>query len=205
MIHARTLLWVLFGAPLALSACATATRTANTDFIINTIPAGASVTTDLQIAKTVGNSPLYYGCAPTPCVINLPRRSDFNILVSRKRYQPFTYAITKERNKEAAKKNTNANVIAGASGATAYVVGGSAFASPSLFSLVPATVPISAAAIMAVPVIGIASGIDLASGAMIDLYPNPLNIVFTPEETPEQTAELIQAFHRSRQANNKQN
>jgi len=201
MIPIRAFLLFLLSLPILLSACATVLRTSNTNFVIQTIPAGASVTTDLKISGTAGSATAYYGCAPTPCRIKLPRRSDFNVLVSLSGYQPFTYAITKERSKEAVKKNTKANIAIGAGTSTALLVGSAAAAGtltlPALLSLPVA----GAVALPAVPVIGLTTGIDLASGSLIDLYPNPLNIAFASEATSEQTAELIAAFHRSRQKN----
>jgi len=199
----RAFLWLLLGLPILLSACATVLRTPNTNFVIQTLPAGASVTTDLKILSTAGNATAYYGCAPTPCSIKLPRRSDFNVLVVKSGYQPFTYAITKDRNKEVAKRNAKANITIGAGASTALIVS-SAGALPAL-SLPAAGAIAGAVALPAVPVIGLTTGIDLASGALIDLYPNPLNVAFASEVTPEQTAELIEAFHRSRQKNAKQN
>ncbi len=191
---------------LALSSCATVTRGSYNEFVVQTIPAGAKVTTDLIRNKDRTGAIEYYSCPATPCSIKLPRRSDFNVMITLSGFQPFTYAITKERNKEAAKRN-NKTVLASSAATTGGLAVGSIMVA-SMFTNLRALATVSAptaiagtatvTALYAGPVIGAAAGIDLASGSLIDLYPNPLVVQLAPESTPEQTKELITMFENTR-------
>ena len=66
---------ILFGA-MSLSGCATALRGDQTAWRVNTIPPGASVSTDNGQA-----------CEPTPCSILMPRRAEFTATISEDGYQ----------------------------------------------------------------------------------------------------------------------
>lgn len=193
---------------LAQSSCATATRGSHTIFKVETVPAGAKVVTDLEykgsrdkIENAKQNETIYYGCEATPCGIKLPRRSDFNVMVLKPGYQPATSAVIKERNKMAARKS---EVVGAGVMATGVALGGAAAASAAaeatIFSQLffpPAAVGASVV-LLAVPVAGAVTGVDLASGALIDLRPNPLRVELKPEISEEETEELLTAFMNSR-------
>jgi len=177
-----------------LTSCATATRGSHTIFKVETVPAGAKVVTDLvykgdpqDIEGAKPGETIYYGCESTPCGIKLPRRSDFNIMILKEGHQPATTAVFKERNKMQARKTekTGLGVMA-----TGVAIGGVATASAV------------AEATLLMPVAGTATGVDLASGALIDLRPNPLQVELKPEVTAQETDELIAAFMNSRRIRN---
>ncbi|NNC38027.1 MAG: hypothetical protein EX271_07130 [Acidimicrobiales bacterium] len=206
----RILVATVFG--LLLTSCATATRGSHTIFKVETVPDGARVVTDLKYegdpAKFDGvkqGETIYYGCEATPCGIKLPRRSDFNVMVIKPGYQPNTYAVFKERNKMQARKSeaTGMSVMAGG-----VVLGGiavaDAAASATIFSEIffPAAAAGPAVVILAMPVAGAATGVDLATGALIDLRPNPLQMDLVREVSPEDTDFLVSAFMNSRRIRN---
>jgi hypothetical protein len=64
---------------LALASCATITRGTKTDFTVQTVPGGASVTT------TNG-----FSCAATPCTFKMPRKSEFSVTITKPGYKSYT-------------------------------------------------------------------------------------------------------------------
>ena len=72
-------------ASLALSsaACATITRGTSTDWVIDTYPQGARVTTSNG-----------HECAATPCSLRMPRESEFTATVTLAGYETETVAVT---------------------------------------------------------------------------------------------------------------
>ena len=193
---------------IMLASCATATRGSHTIFKVETVPEGAKVVTDLvykgdpeDIEGAKPGETIYYGCESTPCGIKLPRRSDFNIMILKDGFQPATTAVFKERNKMQARKSetTGLGVMA-----TGVAIGGvatvSAVAEATIISelLFPAAATAPAFVILAMPVAGAVTGVDLASGALIDLRPNPLQLELKPETSTAESEEFISAFMNSR-------
>jgi len=85
---------------IMLSACSTVNRGASDHFRIDTVPQGATVTTsviDMSKKKRRKNQygryqdknvvTAYHGCAPTPCAIKLPRRSEFVVSIEHPAYE----------------------------------------------------------------------------------------------------------------------
>ena len=66
-----------------LTACATITRGENDTLVINTSPAGA------QVAVNNGKS-----CTSTPCAIEMPRRSEVVLTITKARCTPVQVGIT---------------------------------------------------------------------------------------------------------------
>jgi hypothetical protein len=64
---------------LALASCATITRGTKTDFTVQTVPGGASVTT------TNG-----FSCMATPCTFKMPRKSEFSVTITKPGYKSYT-------------------------------------------------------------------------------------------------------------------
>ncbi len=123
--------FILAAAGLALAGCATVTRGTNDTWSVNTTPTGAAVKTTNQFA-----------CDATPCTFKMPRKSEFDVTISKTGYKTWTGHITHH--------------VAGAGGAGMagnVLVGG---------------------------IIG--AGVDVASGAMLDLVPNPLSVTLEKEE-----------------------
>jgi uncharacterized protein YceK len=124
-------IFALAAAAVVLSGCATVTRGTNDTWTVNTTPAGAAVKTS--------NS---YACDSTPCTFKMPRKSEFDVTITKSGYKVWTGKVTHH--------------VGGAGGAGMagnVLVGG---------------------------IIG--AGVDVASGAMLDLVPNPLAVTLEKEE-----------------------
>jgi len=195
---------------LLAGGCATASRGSHTEFAVQTIPPGASVTTDRPLEGRKGQtSPEpkdagYYGCAPTPCSFRLPRRSDFNILITRPGYQPFTWAVTKMRHKDVVKKAEARNlktatvVSAGNMGAMLASSGGAVAPTAATAGALA-----GALVLVAEPVFFSANSVDLVSGALIELYPNPLSVKLA-KKSAETTKTIVEAFRKTRRIHRQQ-
>ncbi len=117
-------------AAASLGACATVTRGTNQTWSVETVPSGASVKTSNGFA-----------CDQTPCTFKMPRKSQFEVTVSKVGYRAYQGHVT--------------NKVSGSGGAGMagnVLVGG---------------------------IIG--AGVDVATGAMLDLTPNPLRVTLEPE------------------------
>lgn len=203
---------------LQLTACATATRGTTTFLVVNTVPTGAKVITSKEtlesqkigtsIRKTALETGVetdlefkYMGCNPTPCGIEVPRKSKLEILVTKEGYEPQIFFIDRIHRKDVAKNNSkkaalSTGAAAGAGAATALAtgatIGGASIAAPL--------------AIMAALPIAVVGGtsiiVDAASGANFDLTPNPVNVTFLKTEittnTQEELEALVTGFHKRR-------
>lgn len=114
---------------LSTTACASVTRGTTDVFVVETTPTGAQVRTTNQFA-----------CDSTPCSFKMPRKSEFQVTVSKEGYVTTTHSIT------------NKVVGAGSAGMAGNVLVGG--------------------------IVG--AGVDLYTGAMKDLTPNPLVIILEP-------------------------
>jgi len=92
---------VKFTAVLALAlsttACATVTRGTNDVFVVETTPSGAQVMTTAQRKEKDGGG--YYSCDATPCSFKMPRKSEFEVTVSKVGYKTTTHSITNKVSK----------------------------------------------------------------------------------------------------------
>ncbi len=192
-----------------LSACATVERGSRDTFIVYTTPIAASVTTDMPIANPLSGEQddSYFGCAPTPCSINMPRRYGFSVLISKEGYLPQSYDVESLRYKELAKRNTQtvvgttiaAGAITGTSIATvdAILAGLGGVSTGMAASAIAVTMlPVAAAG-------GLSMAIDAGSGANRDFYPNPMSIKLVKQTAPEDieaTAQFIDDFDVKRGA-----
>lgn len=84
---------ILFG----LSGCATVVRGTTDTLSITTLPAGAQALTSVKHSgKSSDSSPNingFYGCEPTPCKIELPRRTNAIVTISLSGHQEIAYRI----------------------------------------------------------------------------------------------------------------
>ena len=115
----------------SLGACATVTRGTNQAWTVQTDPSGAAV-------KTSNG----YACDQTPCTFKMPRKSQFDVTISKAGYKTYQGHVT--------------NKVSGGGGAGMagnVLVGGF-----------------------------IGAGVDVASGAMLDITPNPLSVKLEPGE-----------------------
>jgi len=74
---------VLLALGLSATGCATITRGTNDVFVVETDPIGASVVT------TNG-----FKCSATPCTFKMPRKSDFDVTISKPGYKTWTGHVT---------------------------------------------------------------------------------------------------------------
>jgi uncharacterized protein YcfJ len=68
---------------LSTAACATVTRGANDTWTVNSEPAGAAVKTTNQ-----------FFCESTPCTFKMPRKSDFDVTITKAGYKTWTGHVT---------------------------------------------------------------------------------------------------------------
>jgi hypothetical protein len=68
---------------LALGGCATVTRGTNDSWTVNTTPSGAAVKTSNQFA-----------CDATPCTFKMPRKSEFDVTITKTGYKTWTGHVT---------------------------------------------------------------------------------------------------------------
>lgn len=113
---------------ICITGCATVTRGTKDVLEINTTPAAAQATTSNGFA-----------CA-TPCALKMPRRSEFDVDISKAGYKPVRVHVTSKVSGQG-----------GAGMAGNVLVGG---------------------------IIG--AGVDMGTGAMLDLVPNPINVTLEP-------------------------
>lgn len=147
---------------LALAGCATMVRGTTEDFRVATTPPGASVTTTLPDGE--GG---FRGCAPTPCSVEVPRRSEFIARIALPDHQTLRVAVRSGGDREAvglATLGTSASV--GGTGATAGAMASgylSALAAPFYASL---------AGIVMTPIVFT----DASTGALSAVSPNPVDV-----------------------------
>jgi hypothetical protein len=190
-----------------LAGCATAIRGPNVEFIVLTEPEGAIVTTTLETRDSrraraafdreqrsgsldgagEGPQPVFHSCEATPCHFDLSRRAEFEVHVTMPGYHPATISITSGFG-----GGTTQAIGGGALVATgAYLVSYSVFSAATTVATLGlagssyvGSVAGSAAASAATGVGVLMLGVDLASGAMLDLRPNPLVLVLIPIDQP---------------------
>ncbi|HEX3367214.1 translation initiation factor 2 [Phenylobacterium sp.] len=74
---------VVAGLCLALGGCATVTRGSNDTWTVNTEPSGAAVKTTNQ-----------FFCEATPCTFKMPRKSEFDVTITKAGYKAWTGHVT---------------------------------------------------------------------------------------------------------------
>lgn len=79
--HCRSIASLLMA--LSVAGCATITRGSKDVLEIQTTPIGASVTTSNG-----------FSCAATPCAIKMPRKSEFDVTISKPGYKTATVHVT---------------------------------------------------------------------------------------------------------------
>ncbi len=183
------LLSVAIVAMLAVTGCATVVRGPNVAFKVATEPAGAQVETNLLTRKSKravdaqSDEPLEYrGCAPTPCEFQVSRRSDFTATVTMAGYHDASVSITSGLGRGGSGASaTGAIIVTGAAYGSVY---GLASFWPMVFQT-STNAGAAASATQAATGVGLVFlGVDVLSGAMLDVRPNPLILIMIPEEEP---------------------
>ena len=179
-------------AALYLGGCATVARGSNTKMVVDTQPQGAVVSTDLETKdsrrarKRDATVPAqYYGCPATPCEFKMPRRSLFIMTIDHPDHDPIQIGVDHSLHKE----SLNANLAGSAGTGAAVGVGvgalGASLASAGYIS--SGTAAAGAGLAMATVTAGVAVvslGVDGATGALLNLNPNPVFIALPPKGTP---------------------
>jgi hypothetical protein len=190
-----------------LSACATVSR-GGTDYLrIDSVPQGATVTTTIETRASKVKSvkdPLalkqYRGCSPTPCLLKIGRRQGFALKIEHPGFEPAEIAIRGDIPMQTTNidmavpvgsiaANVGLGVTSGAIAGALAVSMSQAFTSIlTLGTGTAQTGGIVAGATAAGAGIGLAVvGIDVASGAYSNIYPNPVIVKLAPEGTPTLT------------------
>ncbi len=209
MIGSRSLISVAIVAMLSLAGCATVVRGPNVAFKVATDPVGAQVETDLLTRKSKravdaqSDEPLEYrGCAPTPCEFQVSRRSGFTATVTIEGYHDASVEITSGLGRGGSGASaTGAIIVTGAAYSTVY---GLASFWPMVFQTSTNAGAATSATQAATGVGLVFVGVDVLSGAMLDVRPNPLVLIMIPEEEsiPDdsyiETEEELQEFLKQR-------
>lgn len=182
-----------------LSGCATVTRGSNTKMIIDTEPPGAMVLTDKELSssktarkKNPDLEPQYYGCPATPCEIKMSRRSEFIMTISLDGYEDVEVGVDSGVHKESLTAD-----VAGSTGLGAtFGLGVGALAGGLSGGGIATGVAAGAAGIATGGLLVVSVGVDAATGALLNLRPNPVVLTLPPEGTefaPHPKVEEIRA------------
>lgn len=119
------LIILIFMSAFITTGCATVNRGVDDHFRIDTVPQGAKITTSIETPKSIRNrrenkglAPEYIGCEPTPCAIQLSRRSEFTFTTEHAGYEPVEMYVTSSNKRGSMTANTAAS-IATTAGTTA--------------------------------------------------------------------------------------
>ena len=142
---------------------------------VSSVPEGASAISNLKAKRSQtfqdGTKSEYFGCAPTPCGINLPRKSDPVVEVRKSGYKPIKFKIVSTWETGAASVPTGA-IIAGTQSGSHVIAG-----KPDVLK----RIPIQGASITGgVFTLGAGSVLDYVSGANLSLSPNPVTVKLAP-------------------------
>lgn len=179
MLIAKHILIIAMGTTL-LPSCATLLRGVNDELIVDTDPPGAVVTTDRKLKTNRDGTIVYAGCDATPCTIKMPRRSEFLMVIEKEGYEPIEIGVDSSLKKEALRSNLASSGKAGLAFGVSTVVAFSGYAS-STGAL--ATGGIAVAGIATAGILGTTLIVDGASGALLNLNPNPIVLELPPTGT----------------------
>jgi len=199
---------------LALPSCATVNKGVSDFFRIDSVPQGAVATTSIETEASIKarrkNPELarqYIGCSPTPCAIKLNRRQKFIIKLEHTATTAGTAAA-------GAVIGAGIATSLSAIGSTIVATTFSGSATIGTFGLipietslavansvfVPTTTSASSAAVAAIPpALAVTGGmllVDAASGANLNLYPNPVVLELAPKNTPVKIDPNVAPFKR---------
>jgi len=217
----RKLHLILVVMAMTISACSTVNRGSTDHFRIDTVPQGATVTTSVvdrteersrknQYGRYVDNTKpkKHLGCEPTPCAIAFPRRSEFVVTLEHPGYETTQIFIRNSTMRGGSTANSAAN-LATASGTGFAMAGmGASVANTftQIFSLGTQTVNTSGiASSSAAAGLGVGAGmiaIDIATGANLNLFPNPVVIELTPEGTSVRKDPLVSLYWKMKELEN---
>lgn len=136
--------------------------------------------------------PEFHTCPATPCRFELSRRAEFTVTVELEGYHtahiPVTSGFGRQGGSQAAAGTgvsaTGAYVVVYSSVTMVETIVGAFFGGSAISSSAASTATVAAASTGLVFLL-----VDVASGAMLDLRPNPLILVLVPEDQPLPTGE----------------
>lgn len=195
-----------------LTGCATVARGTNDKMVLDTEPSGAVVTTDKELPKSKtarrkdpSLQAQYYGCPATPCEFKLPRRSEFIMTISKDGYEDVEIGVDYGLHKE----SLNANLAgSAATGAGLGLATGALAASVMGTSGIAMGTAAAAAGVATLGIGAVALGIDGATGAMMNVRPNPIFLNLPPEGTafePHPGVEALREKQRKREERKREN
>ncbi len=178
---------------LVLGSCATVVNGFNEEFVVETVPPGASVATSLDD----GNGRRATSCAPTPCSIPVSRKDQFIARVTLPDHHDVRVVVRSSEfvraeiddvrlMQEAIAEESSGSALAtaGASGVAAGLGGVMSANLPLLFVSSNTTMAVGLASFYGSPIL---AGADGMTGAKLSLYPNPVKLVMVPdsEDVPD--------------------
>jgi len=213
----RIFIFICLGLSYFLAGCATATRGSNSIFIVETVPIGAHVTTTVPVrsSKLLSSKDIkkikdgemaepnwaYRTCEPTPCGIQIPRKTEFDILITKEGFAPQIHTIGFKHRKEIARETARNIALAAGTVAVGSAVAVTAGVSGSLVAVGTGAV-IGGAAVVAAPVVVIgliAGSVDASSGANFDFWPNPASAQLVAAKPQSDHQAILAQFEQHRQ------
>jgi len=170
---------IILGLAVLQTACATATRGTHEVVKIASEPEGARAISNLP-SKSKAAIGGYYGCEPTPCGINFPRKSDPVVEVSKDGYQSLKFKLTSAV-ATSATSVPEGTIIAGLPPGSHAVAG-----SPEFLKRIPVGGMVVTGGVLS---LGAGAVLDIATGANNSLSPNPVTVFLMPEETSKTDSE----------------
>ena len=159
---------------ISLSACATLTRGTHEVVEINSEPVGAKAVSDIQSNSQKNSIDGFIGCEPTPCGLNLPRKSTPLITVSKDGYQEIKFKLI-STNSTSKSATPEGSIIAGIPPGS-YAQAGK----PTLLK----SIPIAGVIVFdAFATWGASAVLDASTGAGRSLSPNPVTAFLAPEQS----------------------
>ena len=156
-----------------MSGCATATRGTHEMLNISSEPIGAMAISDVPTTNEKLSLNGFYGCEPTPCGINLPRKSSPVITISKPGYDPIKFKVTSAVATSSSSIPTG-TLVAGLPPGSHVIAG-----SPDLLKRIPVGGQVLTGAIFSM---GIGAALDLSTGANKNLTPNPVTAVLVESD-----------------------
>lgn len=183
--HRATIIAALCSA-FWITSCTTVVKGFNEEFRVETIPAGAAVTSTL----TSGARHTANGCEPTPCAFTISRKANFVARIEKPGYHTVRVVV---RNSEFVRAEIDDQQLfadymtdpafnisdLGTIASIAAVNLNTNSSAAALLSTIFNTTELSLAAFYAGPVV---TSLDASTGSAQNLYPNPVKIVLIPDE-----------------------
>jgi hypothetical protein len=185
-------------AALLFGGCATLVNGTEETFHVDTVPAGATVTT------TIGGGNSAYACAATPCGFNVSRKATFVATVTKPGYHPVRVVVRNSEFKRLALDDLGVETASSEHGDadTLKSLGGNIGAATAAQAAVLNVDPITSAVFGSTSV-GLAVGqtliiaapaaivTDSATGSLNKLYPNPIRLRLIPDTEPIESIDSV--------------